>query len=76
MEITDRGGRVWKIENYESPSGPAFHITVPDGPAEAAGWASQFTAHFNGSLFVVPPGGDAPQGRYLDVKVTGYASGL
>lgn len=50
MEITDRSGRVWQVENYDSPSGPAFSLTVPGEPSGAAGRASNFTAHFDGSF--------------------------
>jgi hypothetical protein len=54
MEITDRSGRVWQIENYDSPSGDAFYITIPDEPSKAAGWASGYTAHFDGSITFEP----------------------
>jgi hypothetical protein len=61
MEITDRAGRVWQITNYDSPSGPAFSITVPDEPSKASGWASGFTAHFDGSIIHEPRrDGDKP----------------
>lgn len=60
MEITDRSGRIWQVENYDSPSGPAFYVTIPDGPSEAAGWASGYTAHFDGSILYEPRQDSSP----------------
>lgn len=47
IEVVDRAGRTWSFGNYDSPSGPAFCITVPD---ELLDWAGGFTAHFDGTV--------------------------
>lgn len=54
-EVTDRAGRTWRIENYQSPSGPAFSLTLP--PELDPQWATGFTAHFDGHLNYLPQGG-------------------
>lgn len=46
--ITDRAGRIWIIENYDSPSGPAFCITFPDEVSQDH--VSGFTVHFDGEI--------------------------
>lgn len=50
MTLVDRAGRTWTFENYDSPSGPAFCITIPDELTHDA--FSGMTVHFNGKVQV------------------------
>ena len=51
QEIKERSGRTWEYRNYESPSGPAFWLTLPGDlcPDGTAG----YTVHFDGVMGVV-----------------------
>lgn len=51
MKIKDRSGRTWLIENYQSPSGPAFCIEPPTEVTDHGEWPpSHMNIHFDGSI--------------------------
>ena len=49
-KITDRAGNVWEYGNYESPSGPAFWLTLPEKFWPAG--TGNYTVHFDGVMGV------------------------
>jgi len=53
IAFRDRLGRVWEYAVYESPSGPAFWLKIPD---ELMGdHVANYTVHFDGVMGVVQP---------------------
>ena len=49
-KFTDRSGRVWECKSYNSPSGPAFWLTLPEELAPAG--TGGYTVHFDGVMGV------------------------
>lgn len=55
-KVTDRRGDVWGYGNYNSPSGPAFWITLPERYWPE--WAGNYTIHFDGVMGMSQDGGE------------------